>query len=153
MTTPGITNACSPPLRRAPHLSSGPHLSSTAPRQCAPRNCAPRTSRSANRAAQLPPRNSRCASRADTPRQFFHVQPVVPLLLTPRPCRVAFFCSELRAPHRGTSLGPFVCGARTCSLYSFTCLNAPRMEWVHGVALVLARPKIQSLHWRVQFFQ
>jgi hypothetical protein len=73
-----------------------------------------------DRAAQLPPRNSRRASRADTPCQFFHAQPVVPLLLTPRPCRVAFFCNELRAPHRGTSLGPFVCGARACSLCSFT---------------------------------
>ena len=26
------------------------------------------------------------------------------------PCN-SFFCSILRAPHRGTSLGPFVCGA------------------------------------------
>jgi hypothetical protein len=62
MAMPGITNACSPPPRRAPDLSSAPHLSSTAPRHCAPRNCAPRTSRSANRAAQLPPRNSRRAA-------------------------------------------------------------------------------------------
>jgi hypothetical protein len=29
------------------------------------------------------------------------------------------FLIELRAPHRGTSLGPFVCGARACSLCSF----------------------------------
>jgi hypothetical protein len=28
------------------------------------------------------------------------------------------FWSKLRAPHRGTSLGPFVCGARACSLCS-----------------------------------
>jgi hypothetical protein len=26
------------------------------------------------------------------------------------------FCSKLRAPHRGTSLGPFVSGTRACSL-------------------------------------
>ena len=96
----------------------GSDLSSTAPRQCAPRNCAPRTSRSANRAAQSPPHNSRRASRADTPRQFFHAQPVVPLLLTPRPCRVASFEEELRAPHRGTPLAPFVCGTQACSLSS-----------------------------------
>jgi hypothetical protein len=28
------------------------------------------------------------------------------------------FCSKLRAPHRGTSLGPFVCGAQAFSLCS-----------------------------------
>ena len=55
------------------------------------RNCAPRTSRSANGAAQLPPRNSR---RTNTPRQLFHAQLVVislPLLFTPRPCSAASF--------------------------------------------------------------
>ena len=78
---PGITNACSPPPRRAPDLSSAPHLSSTAPRHCAPRNCAPRTSR--------------------------------------RPCSAASLKYKLRAPHRGTSLGPFVCGARAGSLCSY----------------------------------
>ena len=61
-TTPGITNACSPPPRRAPHLSSGPHLSSTAPRQCAPRNCA--TARRVHRAEHMAPRNFRRAIRA-----------------------------------------------------------------------------------------
>jgi hypothetical protein len=35
------------------------------------------------------------------------------------PCSAASFEEELRAPHRGTSLGPFVCGARACSLCSF----------------------------------
>jgi hypothetical protein len=34
------------------------------------------------------------------------------------PCSAAFFEEKLRAPHRGTSLGPFVCGARACSLCS-----------------------------------
>ena len=35
------------------------------------------------------------------------------------PCSTAAsFEEELRAPHRGTSLGPFVCGARACSLCS-----------------------------------
>jgi hypothetical protein len=36
-------------------------------------------------------------------------------------------CSQLRAPHRagGTSIGPFVCGARACSLCSLKCSNAP----------------------------
>jgi hypothetical protein len=29
------------------------------------------------------------------------------------------FWIKLRAPHRGTSLGPFVCGARACSLCSW----------------------------------
>jgi hypothetical protein len=29
------------------------------------------------------------------------------------------FCSKLRAPHRGTPLGPFVCGARAFSLCSY----------------------------------
>jgi hypothetical protein len=33
------------------------------------------------------------------------------------PCSAApFVVSSDRAPHRGTSLGPFVCGARACSL-------------------------------------
>jgi len=36
------------------------------------------------------------------------------------PCSAASFEEELRAPHRGTSLGPFVCGARACSLCSLT---------------------------------
>jgi hypothetical protein len=31
------------------------------------------------------------------------------------PC-IARLCSKLRPPQRGTSLGPFVCGARNCSL-------------------------------------
>ena len=36
------------------------------------------------------------------------------------PCSTAASLEEeLRAPHRGTSLGPFVCGARACSLCSF----------------------------------
>jgi len=26
------------------------------------------------------------------------------------------------------------------------------MAWKHGVALVLAKPKEHSLHWRVKFF-
>jgi hypothetical protein len=30
--------------------------------------------------------------------------------------RLLTFEEELRATHRGTSLGPFVCGARACSL-------------------------------------
>jgi len=47
---------------------------------------AQRKSRRAIAAAQFAPR-----SRADTPRQFFHAQQVVPLLLTPRPCSVAPF--------------------------------------------------------------
>jgi hypothetical protein len=34
------------------------------------------------------------------------------------PCSAAHFEEKLRAPHRGTSLGPFVCGARACSLCS-----------------------------------
>jgi hypothetical protein len=34
------------------------------------------------------------------------------------PCSAASFEEKLRAPHRGTSLGPFVCGARACSLCS-----------------------------------
>ena len=34
------------------------------------------------------------------------------------PCSAASFEEELRAPHRGSSLGPFVCGARACSLCS-----------------------------------
>jgi hypothetical protein len=38
--------------------------------------------------------------------------------ITP-PCSAASFEEELRAPHRGTPLGPFVCGARACSLCSF----------------------------------
>ena len=33
-------------------------------------------------------------------------------------CSAASLEEELRAPHRGTSLGPFVCGARACSLCS-----------------------------------
>ena len=37
--------------------------------------------------------------------------------ITP-PCSAAPFEEKLRAPHRGTSLGPFVCGARACSLCS-----------------------------------
>ena len=80
MTIPGIINACSTPLHRTPDLSSAPHFSSTAPCHCAPRNCAPRTSRSsANRVAQLPPRNSRRAAapayRANsfTPNQQYHI--------------------------------------------------------------------------------
>ena len=37
------------------------------------------------------------------------------------PCSTAASLEEeLRAPHRGTSLGPFVCGARACSLCSHT---------------------------------
>jgi hypothetical protein len=47
--------------------------SSTAPRHCAPRNCAPRKSRSANRTALLPPRNSRRA--AAQPRR--HTAPIL----------------------------------------------------------------------------
>jgi hypothetical protein len=39
------------------------------------------------------------------------------IFLTP-PCSVAAFGNS-RAPHRGTSLGPFVCGARACSLCSY----------------------------------
>jgi hypothetical protein len=39
------------------------------------------------------------------------------ILLYP-PCSAASFEEKLRAPHRGTSLGPFVCGARACSLCS-----------------------------------
>ena len=35
---------------------------------------------------------------------------------------LAVFCNKLRAPHRGTSLRPFVCGAQACSLCSFPCL-------------------------------
>jgi hypothetical protein len=35
------------------------------------------------------------------------------------------FRSQLRAPHQGTSIGPFVCGARVCSLCSSKCSNAP----------------------------
>jgi hypothetical protein len=35
------------------------------------------------------------------------------------PCSAASFEEELRAPHRGTSLGPFVCVARACSLCSY----------------------------------
>jgi hypothetical protein len=35
------------------------------------------------------------------------------------PCSEASFEEKLRAPHRGTSIGPFVCGARACSLCSF----------------------------------
>ena len=48
------------------------------PRHCAPRNCAPRTSRSANFAAQSPPRNSRRAAapthrvNSFTPNQYYH---------------------------------------------------------------------------------
>jgi hypothetical protein len=34
------------------------------------------------------------------------------------PCIAAFFEEKLRAPHRGMSLGPFVYGARACSLCS-----------------------------------
>jgi hypothetical protein len=30
------------------------------------------------------------------------------------------FCSKLRAPHRGPSLGPFGCGARACLLCSYS---------------------------------
>ena len=41
------------------------------------------------------------------------------------PCSAAFFLSKLRAPHRGTSLGPFVCGARACSLCSLYEFNTP----------------------------
>ena len=37
--------------------------------------------------------------------------------ITP-PCSAASFQEKLGAPHRGTSLGPFVCGARACSLCS-----------------------------------
>jgi hypothetical protein len=40
------------------------------------------------------------------------------------PCSAAPFEAKLRAPHRGTSLGPFVCGARACSLCS--------LEWLLG---------------------
>jgi hypothetical protein len=39
------------------------------------------------------------------------------------PCSVASFEEELRAPHRGTSLGPFVCRARACSLCSLYRLS------------------------------
>jgi hypothetical protein len=35
-----------------------------------------------------------------------------------RKCSRACFFSKLRASHRGTSLGPFVFGARACSLCS-----------------------------------
>jgi hypothetical protein len=34
------------------------------------------------------------------------------------PCSAASFEEELRALHWGTSLGPFVCGARACSMCS-----------------------------------
>jgi hypothetical protein len=34
--------------------------------------------------------------------------------------KCSVFCSKLRAPHRGTFLGPFVCGTRACSLCSCT---------------------------------
>ena len=35
------------------------------------------------------------------------------------PLSCSGFCSKLRAPHRGKSLGPFVCGGRACSLCSY----------------------------------
>jgi hypothetical protein len=38
--------------------------------------------------------------------------------ITP-PLLYSVFCSKLRAPQRGTSLGQFVCGARACSLCSY----------------------------------
>ena len=81
MTTPGITNACSPPPRRAPHLSSGPHLSSTAPRQCAPRNCAPASVRAAQlRAAYIAQRKWR---RAIAAAQFAPHQHTAPIISRP----------------------------------------------------------------------
>jgi hypothetical protein len=30
--------------------------------------------------------------------------------------------------------------------------NAPQMAWKNGVAIALARSKMQLLHWRVKFF-
>jgi hypothetical protein len=38
-------------------------------------------------------------------------------------CSAASFEDKHRAPHRGTSLGPFVCGARACSLCSYMMLK------------------------------
>jgi hypothetical protein len=45
----------------------------------------------------------------------------------PPPYSAAAFCSKLRAPHRGKSLGPFVCGSRVlslCSLGRYSCSAA-----------------------------
>jgi hypothetical protein len=43
-------------------------------------------------------------------------------------------CSKLRAPHRGASIGPFVCGARACSLCSLCLLRLRHQTsaWASG---------------------
>jgi hypothetical protein len=54
-------------------------------------------------------------------------------LLMPVHRRVASFEEELRAPHRGTFLGPFVCGARACSLCSYRWrLRHKPSTWTSG---------------------
>jgi hypothetical protein len=89
MAIPGIINACSPPPRRAPDLSSAPHLSSTAPRHCA---------------AQIAPRNCRRTIRAAQPRR--HTVQILSRTTSsttsayPRPCSVASL--EVNSePHTG----------------------------------------------------
>jgi len=41
------------------------------------------------------------------------------------PCSAAAFCSKLRAPHRGASLGPLVCGANNLIHSRSGCARAP----------------------------
>ena len=101
-----ITNACSPPPRRAPDLSSAPHFS----RRVIARRA---TARRVHRAAQIAPRKPRRHTAPILSRPTSSTTSAYPPAL-----QGSGFCSKLRAPRRGTSLGPFVCGARACSLCS-----------------------------------
>ena len=66
------------------------------------------------------------------------------------------FEEELRAPHRGTSLGPFVCGARACSLCSlillppliYNCGSITSIYRAHLLNLILRNflPKLYIFH-------
>jgi hypothetical protein len=56
------------------------------------------------------------------------------------PCVVAFFCSKLKAPRRGTSFGPFVCGTRACLL----CLSLSRLARSSGRPPASGRPSARS---------
>jgi hypothetical protein len=61
------------------------------------------------------------------------------------PCSAAHFEEELRAPHRGTSLGPFVCGARASSLCkSLMNKNAEKL-WPSEVSIFASKQRTLRL--------
>jgi hypothetical protein len=57
------------------------------------------------------------------------------------------FCSKLRAPHRGTSLGPFVGGARDCLLCSYLLCSSTHLP---SVLLLLPQAAIWAPAWAPQ---